>query len=283
MAKKKATFYEELEFDDVQYAVEIYNESKKKRDNAKKALLIAAIATVCNLYGGTIMMLLNNQDTSVTQQFASLIGIVLTVIAYVKGGGIGTAFKWSGKIALYVLIVFIIPLNLILAVGALMFSLVCFLCIPILFVFLNYRQVNLNYKAASQYIRCFKVKAQESPSRISPYEDDDYPYSSKPQQNASRAYGTSYNTDRTYGTSTRTTTGTGRTYATSTGSSSNTGRTYGSSTRTTTGTGRTYTTSTGSSSSTGRAYGTTSRTSSSTGRSYGTTSRTSSTGYRTYR
>lgn len=264
MTKKKNSFYSELVFDDAQLALDTANECKEKLAKAKKGLHLSIWATVYNLFGFALVAALL---ASISEDLISLafVGIfVLSIASYVLGGGFGTAVKWAWKVAVFGWIIIPFPFDLIVGFMTMAFALMCFFFVPVLFVYINYRQIKKDYSAAVKYLSYYKARTQAVQTESLPYR-------------------TSSSTDR-YSTSSRTSAGTNKAYGNSTGISSNANRTYTSTSRTaTTNTGRTYSTSTGYSASTGRTYGTSSRTSSNTGRTYETTSRSSSTGSRTYR
>ena len=248
MAKEKVELYEEIVFDDVQYAVDTYNMCKRKLKKVENGLIFAVVATGCNLFAWIPM--LQGKEETIIIDICMLIGIVCTFIAYIKGGGILSVFRWAWKIGKFVWFILVFPFDIFGAVLAWYCSLVGFLFVPLIFVFINYRQIKMNYQAASKYISYYKTKA-------------------KAIQPTTQIRNTSNQTDRAYGNVVRNQTGTSSGYNRA-GTSAGTGRTYGSATRSQDGTSLGYSR-VGTNVGTGRTYGSTTRNQSGTSSSYNRT------------
>lgn len=212
MAKKKATLYEEMVFDDVQLAVDTYNECKAKLKKVESALGIAIVATVCSGIGFFL-----GQEIDILA-FLMLVGFVCSIIAYVKGGGFGTAIKWAWKLAVFGWIIIPFPFDIVVGMFTMAFAVMAFFFIPVVFVYMNYRQVKKDFASAQKYISYFKAKAQpQVKSNVT----------SNVTSNVSRA-----SANRSYASQSGNQTSGTRTYTSSPRTQTSVTRTYGSTART---------------------------------------------------
>lgn len=68
------------------------------------------------------------------------VGLLLSIVSYILAGGISSAFKWAlkfGKIGWYIVP---FPLDILAGVGTIIISICVFLCVPVVFVYSNYRK-----------------------------------------------------------------------------------------------------------------------------------------------
>ena len=157
MAKKKMQFYEEMEFDDVRYAVDIVNEHGAKLKRVKKGLIISVCAIACTL--SSFVIGLENPLSS----FLIIAGLIGSIAAYIVGGGFSTAIRWAWKIAVFGWIIIPFPFDLLTGFACLYFAFFFFLFVPTIFVYMNYRQINMDYMAAKKYVSYFKAKNPQKP------------------------------------------------------------------------------------------------------------------------
>ena len=160
MAKKKMKFYEEMEFDDVRYAVDVVNEYSRKMDKVERGFFIAIMATMVN-----IVSIVGPENGMLSFQLANIlgwVGIVGAIASYALGGGILTALRWAWRIGVFFWYIFVFPLDLMAFIMGFGFALVGFLAAPVIFVYMNYRQVKMNYQAAKKYLSYFKAKNPQS-------------------------------------------------------------------------------------------------------------------------
>ena len=188
MARKKKTFYEEMVFDDAQLALDAMEESEEKLVKAKRGLWLAVGATIYNLFGFAIVAFLLNLlgiDYAESFEISLCIAIGLTLASYILGGGFGTAVKWAWKLAIFGWIIIPFPYDLIVGFMTMGFSLACFAFIPILFVFINYRQIKKDYAAAKKYLSYYKAK---NPSAKENFRYEETSYNTHATSTAERSY-----------------------------------------------------------------------------------------------
>lgn len=154
MKKENKGFYEEIVFDDVQLAVDTYNACNKKFKKVKKGFKYAIVATLCNSVGW--IPYLQGKDETLLMDLCIIIGLVSTIIAYAKGGGVLTALSWMWKFAVWFGIWFIFPFNLLAGFVGLSVGFGIVFCAPVLIVYFNYEQVKMDFESAKKYIQYFK-------------------------------------------------------------------------------------------------------------------------------
>lgn len=141
---KKALF-EDMVFNDALYAASVRDECGKKLVKVKKGLIIAGIASVLSaiafLFEGTTIGIL-----------CQLPAFVCALISYIVGGGFGTAVKWALKVGQIGWLIVPFPIDIVTGVCGIIAAIVGFFFFPIVFVYLNYRQIKKNYDAAEQYL-----------------------------------------------------------------------------------------------------------------------------------
>ena len=150
--KKDKKLIETMVFDDYGYAQEIKQESEQKLAKIKIGLIVAAVSTLLSLLG--VMSMNSNIETlGAICLFFSFFG---AIASYVIGGGFGIAFKFARKLAWIGWVIAPIPIDIVTGLLTLVVSVIAFFFVPLLFVFINYRQQNKNFKDAEDYLRHFK-------------------------------------------------------------------------------------------------------------------------------
>lgn len=180
MAKEKATLYEEMEFDNVQYAVDVVNAHKVMYNKAKKGLHLSIFATLYTIFGFPIIgSLLSSILGNLGFEIALISALCFSLASYIIGGGLGTAIKWAFKLGAFGWIILPFPWDLITGFLLMGCSAMFFFFVPVIFVYMNYRQINMDYKAAKKYISYYKVKQtqeqqvqQRTANRQSSYQSD---------------------------------------------------------------------------------------------------------------
>jgi len=137
---EKESMFNNMQFDNAQYAQDCLTEAEAKQSKVKTGLMIAAAATVCSLLGWTI-----NGGFLIP-------GLLGGIVSYIIGGGFLMALGFAKKIAVFGWIVVPFPLDLVSGLVCLAFSLYCFLFFPLAFVYMSYRQVVINKQDAEKYL-----------------------------------------------------------------------------------------------------------------------------------
>lgn len=78
---------------------------------------------------------------------------LLSIPAYILGGGFGRALRAAKKLAVFGWFVIpVFPADLILLLITIPLALFCFFLVPVVFVLMNYIQNNADYKEAKKYL-----------------------------------------------------------------------------------------------------------------------------------
>ena len=97
MAKQKKKFYEEMEFDDVQYAIDVVNEYQHKLNKVERGLFVAIITSAINVF----IFWADSQGLAVSTEVSGILSLVIVcgaIVSYVLGGGILRALRWAWRI-----------------------------------------------------------------------------------------------------------------------------------------------------------------------------------------
>ncbi len=151
---------EELTFNDAKYAQSVLEENGKILSKMKLALLIALASQGLWILASTFDGLQINIVIHDILTFAAMGAALAAAIAsYVIGGGVGRVLKMSAGMAkgimLFGFVAVPFPVNLFAGIICLPIALFPFVLIPffpLLIVFLNYRSVKKEYKAAEEYL-----------------------------------------------------------------------------------------------------------------------------------
>ncbi len=146
MAKRqKEKLIEEIQFQDVERAQRTVARAKSKQIRILIGLGLALIATILALIG----MFGNAENGTVYLGF----GWMLAVPAYLIGGGIKNVLKLAWKITkIGWFIIPVFPADFLIAFLCFVFSIFGLLCIPVIFVGINYMQHQKTLDAAISYL-----------------------------------------------------------------------------------------------------------------------------------
>lgn len=142
---EKKEFFEEKQFNDVAYAQDILASSNAKLEKQKFALIIAAAATALNLGG----FALGDGFLAFAMLFAGIVG---AIIAYIIGGGFRSAIACAFKIGKFGWFILPFPYDLVTGICCFSFAVFGFFLTPVVFVFVNYRQLKKDRDEAQTYI-----------------------------------------------------------------------------------------------------------------------------------
>lgn len=144
MTKQRANIYEEMQFDDYAYALEVKANAQEELEKVEKIWLISVVGSVCGVVAAF----------SGFNGIPLLVSFIFACVCYHHVGGFSVAARWSWNFAKFGW--FVVPYFPIdLGVG-----LVCFFIALYGFFFLPYfvvrrikKQANMNLEAADEYIR----------------------------------------------------------------------------------------------------------------------------------
>lgn len=164
MAKKKELF------DDIEEARAYLEEAPELLEKAKKGKKIAKVQlflmflVLAGIIGGAVLFTTLDGDDSTTAllktslltlpTILSYVAIIMSIVAYHKGGGFGKYMKTFKEIAKWGwLLIPIFPADLCVALMAIAFGLMLMLYFPIIFISMHVKSINKNSAAAEDYIR----------------------------------------------------------------------------------------------------------------------------------
>lgn len=143
--RKQTRLIEDVQFKDFEHAKRAVTLAKVNQTRILIGLVIALIATGFAAYG----IWGNAEDPVMYIGLAPFLGVV----AYLIGGGILNALKAAlkiTKIGWFMIPVF--PADVLFGIVALFFSIFALLCVPVIFVGLNYVQHKKTLDAAKSYL-----------------------------------------------------------------------------------------------------------------------------------
>ena len=146
--REKTKVIEDIEFDSEEFAKSVLTEAQDKTEKCKKAMMIGAVSTVCSFIG---LCTVGSHDNIGMGFFVA--AVIIAIVSYVIGGGVGTAVKSAFKVAKwgwYVIPSF--PADVFIFVCVLYIAFFAFFFVPILFNFINYRQFKKNLEDAKLYL-----------------------------------------------------------------------------------------------------------------------------------
>ena len=164
MAKKKEIF------DDIEEARAYLEEAPELLEKAKKGKKIAKVQlflmflVLAGIIGGAVLFTtLDGEDSTTALLKTSLltlptllsyVAIIMSIVAYHKGGGFGKYMKTFKEIAKWGwLLIPIFPADLCVALMAIAFGLMLMLYFPIIFISMHVKSINKNSAAAEDYLR----------------------------------------------------------------------------------------------------------------------------------
>ena len=157
MAKKKEIF------DDIEEARAYLEEAPELLEKAKKGKKIAKVQlflmflVLAGIIGGAVLFTtLDGEDSTTALLKTSLltlptilsyVAIIMSIVAYHKGGGFGKYMKTFGEIAKWGwLLIPIFPVDLCIAFMAVAFGFMLMLYMPIIFISLHVKSIQKNVK-----------------------------------------------------------------------------------------------------------------------------------------
>lgn len=149
MRNENKTLFNEMRFDDVQYARNTLTECDKKLARNKIGIIVALIVPVFDIIMATIFEKFGMTDSPIG------IWIVAALVAYIIGGGLKASLKmvWRVTMVSWWLIP-IFPIDLAIGATAFMMSGAIALFLPIVFVLLSRMQISKDRDAAQRYMDC---------------------------------------------------------------------------------------------------------------------------------
>ena len=144
MTKEKATFYEEMQFNDYAYAMEIKAEAEEQLSKIDKIWLIAIIGSICGVIG-----LMNG--------IVLLVSFIMACVCYHQVGGFSTAARWSWNFAKFGwFVVPYFPIDLLVGWVCFLWGLFALFFVPFFTVRHLKKQANKNIESADSYIRLYQ-------------------------------------------------------------------------------------------------------------------------------
>ena len=164
MAKKKEIF------DDIEEARAYLEEAPELLEKAKKGKKIAKVQlflmflVLAGIIGGAVLFTTLDGDDSTTAllktslltlpTLLSYVAIIMSIVAYHKGGGFGKYMKTFKEIAKWGwLLIPIVPADLCVALMAIAIGLMLMLYFPLIFISMHEKSIRKNSLAAEDFIR----------------------------------------------------------------------------------------------------------------------------------
>ena len=163
MAKspQKKSLIETMTFDNYSYARDTQKKAQKALAKIKTGLIVAAAATVFSLAGFIIGV---RQPT--VSGFLFLFAIAGSIAAYIIGGGFSTALGAAKKAAFIGWVVCPFPLDILTGLITMFVAIYCFFMVPIIFVYISYRQQSINLHEATEFLKYCKSAEQDAPAEV---------------------------------------------------------------------------------------------------------------------
>lgn len=164
MAKKKEIFSNIEEARTYLEEAPVLLEKAKKGKTIAKVQLFLMFLVLAGIIGGAVLFTTIDGDDSTTAllktslltlpTLLSYVAIIMSIVAYHKGGGFGKYMKTFKEIAKWGwLLIPIFPADLCVALMAIAIGLMLMLYFPIIFISMHVKSVNKNAVAAEDYIR----------------------------------------------------------------------------------------------------------------------------------
>ena len=144
-------------------APELLEKAKKGKKIAKVQLFLMFLVLAGIIGGAVLFTTLDGEDSTTALLKTSLltlptilsyVAIIMSIVAYHKGGGFGKYMKTFKEIAKWGwLLIPIFPADLCVALMAIAFGLMLMLYFPIIFISMHVKSINKNSAAAEDYIR----------------------------------------------------------------------------------------------------------------------------------
>lgn len=147
MEKQKVELIEERQFNEAAYAEDVLKLCQMQLEKIKLGMIIAGIATV-----SSIIMVLTSK-IEIISNACFIISVIGAIVAYIIGGGFGSAVKFAVKLAKWGWFICpVFPIDILVFIVVLILAIIAFFFLPVIFVFLHYRQVKADKDAAETYL-----------------------------------------------------------------------------------------------------------------------------------
>lgn len=144
MGKERTKLYEEIQFSDYAYAMEIKANAEEQLNKIDKIWIIAIIGSICGVIG-----FLN--------EIVLLVAFIMACVCYHQVGGFSTAARWSWNFAKFGwFVVPYFPIDLAVGGGCFFVGLFALFFVPFFTVWHLKKQANKNIEAADRYIRLYQ-------------------------------------------------------------------------------------------------------------------------------
>lgn len=144
---KERKIIETMEFDDYACARDCLEMSRAELEKIKEVRKLAIAATCCSFLSLVFM------NVGFLNSLFFLLALGGSIVSYVKGGGIRIAFNVALKISYIGWLIIPFPWDIATGLGALIYSFVAFLFMPIVFVHINYKQYKQYCDDAEAYLK----------------------------------------------------------------------------------------------------------------------------------
>lgn len=158
MAKKDLD--QEMVFNSYQHASDCKEEAERYLSRVKTSYIFAAITTVLWLICIKSCDWVMNSTSIGFRDFASIIvfitaigGLVMSIVTYVVGGGVGKAFKIAAHLMALGWVILPFPFDLITGISLFFIAIIALFCVPIIIVFLRHRELNKEIASAEEYMQ----------------------------------------------------------------------------------------------------------------------------------
>ena len=149
MAKKSKKLIETMEFDNYAAAQAMVDSADAKRKRIFIGLALSAVATACSC-------LAFSGNASDIVGFG---GMFLALVAYIVGGGFGSALKLAWGLAKFGWIILPFPYDIVTGFITFFFAIIAFVCFPVVFVLMSFFKHNKEYSEAKKYLSYYKKSA----------------------------------------------------------------------------------------------------------------------------
>ena len=157
---EKKNLIEKMEFDDFAFAKQTFEDSDKKLGRIRTGLIVSAAATLASFIGFSAI----DKNDTIGGIFI-LVALITAIASYIIGGGMKIAFKAAKKLAVFGWFILPFPYDLGTGICTIIIAPIAFLFIPVVFVYINYKQVKRNRDDAEEYMKfCKPVTTVENPT-----------------------------------------------------------------------------------------------------------------------
>lgn len=151
--KNRAPLMETMEFSNYAQAKDMVKNAENKRIRLLIGLGISAVSTLITLL--MVFGTLGNEYIAIP--------LLLALPAYLIGGGVMSALRTAGRLAKFGWFITRFPYDIVTGFFTFFFSVIAFLFIPFVFVFMNFIQHDRDYKEAKRYLSYYKRETRVRP------------------------------------------------------------------------------------------------------------------------